>query len=570
VVLKLDTALNIVDKKSYRFVYNNATNIVGGGFLLFQNSRVKKIGDLFWKSNYPKLNAIQNRNVNAFSMYAYDKDLNIRKSVFLKINKKRSNVRGLDFKQDGTGFLSFTEFATRSQYYALFDTSGRIFAQRKMTSPQFSQINKFRNGSFLGTELANHTTLLGTQYQNANGRTEAEFYNLTNRFFGDTGTCFGVDTNFVTSENVIAEPDFNDIIYEENTGASSQPANLQIADFPLTINSTCKQVQICDSLKIISNIDTVTCLSNQIYQFKASKNPTCRGQFQWQIDTTGLNLTRINDSTINLQFRQSWQGYLRVKLDACNQLKDSMRIQVFTPKPPVRLGADTTVCVGNTIQLNARAGYRKYLWQNGSSDSLLIVNSTGTYWVSVLDSCLQKSRDSIFVQVNNPKLFVASDTTICQNDSVFLQATGGLQNYVWSPTQDLTLLGNTKVVVYPRNTITYQVEAVDSSRCIAKSSIKIEVIICNINMYFPTGFTPNKDGRNDFYKPTGYGKLKFYQFRIINRWGQNVFSTNNVKAGWDGRINGVEQDAGLFSWVCSYEFEVGGLQKEKGTFLLIR
>jgi len=51
--------------------------------------------------------------------------------------------------------------------------------------------------------------------------------------------------------------------------------------------------------------------------------------------------------------------------------------------PTVHLGNDTTLCQGQTIILNAGAGYTSYLWNNGSITPTKLVNAAGTYWVTV-------------------------------------------------------------------------------------------------------------------------------------------------------------------------------------------
>ena len=51
--------------------------------------------------------------------------------------------------------------------------------------------------------------------------------------------------------------------------------------------------------------------------------------------------------------------------------------------PTVDLGNDTTLCQGQTIILNAGAGYDSYLWNNGSITPTKLVNAAGTYWVTV-------------------------------------------------------------------------------------------------------------------------------------------------------------------------------------------
>ena len=54
------------------------------------------------------------------------------------------------------------------------------------------------------------------------------------------------------------------------------------------------------------------------------------------------------------------------------------------------------------------------------------------------------------------------------------------------------------------------------------------------NLYIPNAFTPNNDGINDNFKPTGLG-MKRYQMMIYNRWGEKVFESDENNVAWDGK-----------------------------------
>lgn len=88
--------------------------------------------------------------------------------------------------------------------------------------------------------------------------------------------------------------------------------------------------------------------------------------------------------------------------------------------------------------------------------------------------------------------------------------------------------------------------------------------------YIPTAFTPNNDGKNDIFRPLITGELKRYEFRIFNRWGQNIFSSFDTRKGWDGTNNGIPQDTGMFIWICYYQGLRQQLQIRKGTVMLIK
>jgi gliding motility-associated-like protein len=65
----------------------------------------------------------------------------------------------------------------------------------------------------------------------------------------------------------------------------------------------------------------------------------------------------------------------------------------------------------------------------------------------------------------------------------------------------------------------------------------------------PNASTPNMDRKNDLFKPAKKSGCQFLTFSIFNRWGQKVFETSDLNKGWDGKMNGINQDTGLFVWV---------------------
>jgi gliding motility-associated-like protein len=68
-------------------------------------------------------------------------------------------------------------------------------------------------------------------------------------------------------------------------------------------------------------------------------------------------------------------------------------------------------------------------------------------------------------------------------------------------------------------------------------------------IYFPDVFTPNGDGLNDDFMPKGVGILKF-NMQIYDRWGQQIFRTDDITNTWDGTVKGddnvTKQD--VYTW----------------------
>ncbi|MDP4268052.1 MAG: PKD domain-containing protein, partial [Bacteroidota bacterium] len=80
-------------------------------------------------------------------------------------------------------------------------------------------------------------------------------------------------------------------------------------------------------------------------------------------------------------------------------------------------------------------------------------------------------------------------------------------------------------------------------------SIKIKEVY---KFYIPNSFTPNGDGTNDFFIPVGNAIVTgYFELYIFNRWGQQIFYTNDTNNPWNGRYHGtgeIVQD-GVYVWM---------------------
>jgi gliding motility-associated-like protein len=110
-----------------------------------------------------------------------------------------------------------------------------------------------------------------------------------------------------------------------------------------------------------------------------------------------------------------------------------------------------------------------------------------------------------------------------------------------------------------------------SGTCVsAVTPVKVSIVDKN-DIYVPTAFTPNYDGRNDYLKAIAVGPLKLNKFAVYNRFGQIVFSTDDINTGWDGLHNGRVMNAGTFIWtVNATDLLTGSTIVKKGTVVLIR
>jgi gliding motility-associated-like protein len=76
----------------------------------------------------------------------------------------------------------------------------------------------------------------------------------------------------------------------------------------------------------------------------------------------------------------------------------SVNINVY-PAPVVNLGADTTVCEGDTLYFDAGAGADSYIWNNADTTQIIAVGASGIYSVTVTNAFLCQESDDVEVTV---------------------------------------------------------------------------------------------------------------------------------------------------------------------------
>jgi gliding motility-associated-like protein len=383
-----------------------------------------------------------------------------------------------------------------------------------------------------------------------------------------SSNCFGTDASFITKSQAGYTILPNPIITEvAPTNLTITPYNLTAQNEPLYTRSFCKQVSICDSIKIIGN--TTFCQSNTPHTFTAFKNRQCLRKISWLVDTAVMQIIgKATDSSVTVIFKKRYKGFIYAAIDGCIK-KDSLFIEVFEPAKKLDLGADTMLCPGKTITIKPTKPFKQYKWNNNSTDSTLSVRQTGKYWLTAADSCGITYTDTINVLPLDATVNLIQQVPLCVTDTATFALAKQLYNLTWQPAS-FGNVGKNQLQLFPPYTTTFNVTANRFADCVVTSSVTIKVIFCDNSFYMPTAFTPNNDGLNDFLKPKITGQLLSYNFSIYNRYGQLVFTTTNINNGWDGTVNGIKQPMGSFTWKCSYQFKKENAKVKKGSVLLLK
>ncbi|HEV2481549.1 MAG TPA: gliding motility-associated C-terminal domain-containing protein [Puia sp.] len=243
---------------------------------------------------------------------------------------------------------------------------------------------------------------------------------------------------------------------------------------------------------------------------------------------------------------------------------DTLRVLQIYLLPQPKLDPATWLCVGASRVLAAGSGYSSYLWQDGSTQPTLQIDTTGTYWVQVVDANGCTGRDTVAIVniLGNPTGFLVQDTVICNGYPSTIAARGGYISYNWSNGESTP-----EITVEQAGDLSLTVT--DQYGCSGTADIAITTKQCLFGIYFANAFTPDGSS-NALFRPYVLGNMLRYHLQIFNRWGALVFSTEDYTRGWDGTIGGTPEPPATYVWMCRYQF-AGETQKlEKGTLLLIR
>jgi gliding motility-associated-like protein len=231
-----------------------------------------------------------------------------------------------------------------------------------------------------------------------------------------------------------------------------------------------------------------------------------------------------------------------------------------------------------SVPLNVPGG--QYTWDFGDGNTSTELHPTHVYGAAGMynvklklkasKSCLDDSLTTTVDMASfEGKLTVSPDRMIFVGQTITLLADGPANIYTWTPATALSdpTIPNPKAS--PVSDITYTVRVSNPTGCFLEEDIKITVVEPR-DIYVPTGFTPNNDGKNDLLRPIYGSKYTLEEFCIYNRWGEKIYSTSERWAGWDGMIDGAAQSSGVYVWTLRIKGEAGELIERKGTSVLIR
>jgi gliding motility-associated-like protein len=308
------------------------------------------------------------------------------------------------------------------------------------------------------------------------------------------------------------------------------------------------------------------CTGNNAVYFDATSTD-CPASYTWNFDD--VNSTNNIGSGVSVSHTFSATGSYDVSLTITYPCIGTRVInkQIIIPELVVSTSDVTCLDYSNgtamvTVSLVSNP-IIKWL-PSGSSGSSIDSLSPGQYYVTLIGAtgvCESTVPFTIGVGPDaDPKVNIGGLIKICPGDAVKLNA-GNFEKYLWST-------GDTTSFIVVSDSGYYSVLVENASGCTASDSAQI-VAGCGNNIWFPSAFSPDEDGVNDLYM--GYGNdVDEDQLIIFNRMGQVVFETKDISKGWDGMVDGMPSQIGVYGYTVRYKFDNADSIRKRGIFTLIR
>ncbi|MGH1339483.1 MAG: gliding motility-associated C-terminal domain-containing protein [Aureispira sp.] len=329
------------------------------------------------------------------------------------------------------------------------------------------------------------------------------------------------------------------------------------------------------------------CNTTLTYNFRDRVQLTS-GSLAWQFDTFGSS----NNSDPSFTFPDTGSYAVQLVAGAGSLCQDTITKIVAVQLDGVEISAqgDSLRCELDTMlltainELSTDTDSLRYQWSPRTG--ILGVSNTDTLHVFIPQSqnyqviatnnlgCSDTAYTAAVVVSRAPVLTItASADSIFLGQQVNLFATNDASyNYVWTANPTLSTTTAYDPTARPLQSTSYYLQVENTEGCMTIDSIQILVKapICGLPVVFiPNAFSPDGDGYNDELRVEG-NNITTITLAVYNRWGEQVFETQDQGIGWDGRFKGTDLPPDVYGYYLQCTCDDGSTLKTKGNVTLLR
>lgn len=225
------------------------------------------------------------------------------------------------------------------------------------------------------------------------------------------------------------------------------------------------------SVPIYVGLDRIKCNDDTVHL----NAPSGFLNYSW---SNNYNISSLTSQNVIVNPLTDTAYYIRAEKEPGCFAYDTVRIHVNT-SPAINLGADKSLCDGDSVLFDAGSGFNEYLWSNGAGTKQISAKTAGMYSVTGTTAEGCKSYDTVKVVnvFSNPVVSLDHNPLLCTGSSRILDA-GKFSSYLWND-------GSASEKIIVNGVGTYAVEVRDDNGCKGSDTTIITTILP-----LPTGFLP--------------------------------------------------------------------------------
>jgi gliding motility-associated-like protein len=199
------------------------------------------------------------------------------------------------------------------------------------------------------------------------------------------------------------------------------------------------------------------------------------------------------------------------------------------------------------------------------------VELPGTYYAMLVNDlgCTATSpKKTILIDFDNAGITYPVKYAV-ENFLLPLKARPIGESALWNPAVSLNESESFEPIFNGIRDQLYTITITSVAGCITTDTQLVK-IVKKVEIYVPTAFTPNNDGKNDYLHPILRGVADIRTFKVFNRAGQLLFEGKTELPGWDGKFKGLPQQTQAVVWMLECVGLDGTVYFKKGSCVLVR
>jgi len=252
-------------------------------------------------------------------------------------------------------------------------------------------------------------------------------------------------------------------------------------------------------------------------------------------------------------------------------------LMTVNPSNFLLVNGDRSICPRDSTNLSVTGGV-SYLWQPSLYVSDSVASSVTVFPISTTQfmvygynskGCLDSAFANVVVYPG-AVLDAGENHTIYPGESTELYADGNCSYFSWFPPNGLSATNIKNPIAQPSVTTRYFVTAQTEAGCSAYDSVDV-IVSPESLVELPNAFSPGSGTSvNDELRIIVKGIVKLNNFKIFNRWGEEIFATTDINKGWNGQYKGKPQPLGAYVYIVDAVTSTGKRFYKQGNVSLIR